>query len=167
MTDKSEPSKESSSSSEHPDDSHDNASTGDKYDLSGDFRGAPVNIKSTFASAGNNVRLQNLRDFTVQIRRVDTDAIVGTGIAVSTDGKIVTCAHVVEAAGLICETQTAQKLVWADLADLTPGPSPTGRGESLARAKAEAGRALQMSNEMGYHWGKVDAEEVLKMLKAE
>jgi hypothetical protein len=45
-----------------------------------------------------NVRLQNLRDFTVQIRRADNDAIVGTGIAVSTDGKIVTCAHVVQAA---------------------------------------------------------------------
>jgi tetratricopeptide (TPR) repeat protein len=44
-----------------------------------------------------NVRLQNLRDFTVQIRNAD-DQIVGTGIAVSTDGKIVTCAHVVEAA---------------------------------------------------------------------
>ena len=46
----------------------------------------------------NNVRLQNLRDFTVQIRRTSDDAIVGTGIAVSTDGQIVTCAHVVEAA---------------------------------------------------------------------
>jgi hypothetical protein len=46
------------------------------------------------------VRTQNLRDFTVQIRRVDNDAIVGTGIAVSTDGKIVTCAHVVRAAGV-------------------------------------------------------------------
>jgi len=45
-----------------------------------------------------NVRLQNLRDFTVQIRRVEDDSIVGTGIAVSTDGRIVTCAHVVEAA---------------------------------------------------------------------
>jgi tetratricopeptide (TPR) repeat protein len=44
-----------------------------------------------------NVRLQNLRDFTVQIRDAD-DQVVGTGIAVSTDGKIVTCAHVVEAA---------------------------------------------------------------------
>ena len=44
-----------------------------------------------------NVRLQNLRDFTVQIRDAN-DQIVGTGIAVSTDGKIVTCAHVVEAA---------------------------------------------------------------------
>jgi hypothetical protein len=47
-----------------------------------------------------NVRLQNLRDFTVQIRNAETDAIVGTGIAVSTDGQIVTCAHVVEAAGV-------------------------------------------------------------------
>ncbi len=46
-----------------------------------------------------NVRLQNLRDFTVQIRDVN-DKIVGTGIAVSTDGKIVTCAHVVEATGI-------------------------------------------------------------------
>ncbi|MBI5955180.1 MAG: tetratricopeptide repeat protein [Chloroflexi bacterium] len=44
-----------------------------------------------------NVRLQNLRDFTVQIRN-DADQIVGTGIAVSMDGKVVTCAHVVEAA---------------------------------------------------------------------
>jgi hypothetical protein len=46
-----------------------------------------------------NVRLQNLRDFTVQIRNAD-DQIVGTGIAVSTKGEIVTCAHVVEATGI-------------------------------------------------------------------
>jgi tetratricopeptide (TPR) repeat protein len=45
------------------------------------------------------VRTQNLRNFTVQIRN-DKDQIVGTGIAVSTDGKIVTCAHVVDAAGI-------------------------------------------------------------------
>lgn len=44
------------------------------------------------------VRLQNPREMTVQIRCVSDDAIVGTGIAVSTDGKIVTCAHVVQAA---------------------------------------------------------------------
>ena len=44
-----------------------------------------------------NVRLQNLRDFTVQIRN-DADQIVGTGIAVSMDGRIVTCRHVVESA---------------------------------------------------------------------
>jgi hypothetical protein len=45
-----------------------------------------------------NVRLQNLRDFTVQIRRPSDDAIVGTGIAVTMDGQVVTCAHVVEVA---------------------------------------------------------------------
>ncbi len=50
------------------------------------------------AESKQKVRLQKLRDFTVQIRRLSDDAIVGTGIAVSTDGKIVTCAHVVEAA---------------------------------------------------------------------
>ena len=46
----------------------------------------------------NEVVLQNLRDFTVQIRRADTNAIVGTGVVVSMDGKVVTCAHVAQAA---------------------------------------------------------------------
>lgn len=41
------------------------------------------------------VLLQNLRDFTVQIRRMTSDAIVGTGIVVSMNGQIITCAHVV------------------------------------------------------------------------
>jgi tRNA G37 N-methylase TrmD len=50
----------------------------------------------------NNVRLQNLRDFTVQIRRPSDDTIVGTGIAVTMDGQVVTCAHVVEAALGVC-----------------------------------------------------------------
>jgi hypothetical protein len=44
------------------------------------------------------VRLQNLRDFTVQIRVPGEETIVGTGIAVSMDGQVVTCAHVIEAA---------------------------------------------------------------------
>lgn len=46
----------------------------------------------------SNVRLQNLRNFTVQIRHPETDAIIGTGIVVSMDGEIVTCAHVVATA---------------------------------------------------------------------
>jgi tetratricopeptide (TPR) repeat protein len=46
---------------------------------------------------GRGVRLQNLRECTVQIRHTtDPDAIVGTGVAVSTLGQVVTCAHVVE-----------------------------------------------------------------------
>ena len=48
--------------------------------------------------SNNGVRTQNLRNFTVQIRHAKTDAIVGTGIAVSTSGQVVTCAHVVEQA---------------------------------------------------------------------
>ncbi len=76
------------------------APVGDNFNFDGDYRGAIFNIKSTIISdTDNNVRLQNLRDFTVQIRDAN-DQIVGTGIAVSTDGKIVTCAHVVEAAGI-------------------------------------------------------------------
>ncbi len=46
----------------------------------------------------NEVVLQNLRDFTVQIRRADTNAIVGTGVVVSMAGEVVTCAHVAQAA---------------------------------------------------------------------
>jgi hypothetical protein len=42
------------------------------------------------------VRTQNLRDFTVQIRDPEHQAIYGTGVAVSLDGQVVTCAHVVE-----------------------------------------------------------------------
>jgi hypothetical protein len=32
---------------------------------------------------------------------------------------------------------------------------------------AEATRALHMSEEMGYYWGKVDAEEVMKKMTNE
>ncbi len=44
------------------------------------------------------VIIQNPLDFTVQIRVAGTDRVAGTGIAVSMDGKIVTCAHVAEQA---------------------------------------------------------------------
>lgn len=36
-----------------------------------------------------------------------------------------------------------------------------------ARARAEAARAQQMSAEMGYHWGGVDAAEVLAAMEAD
>src|SRR5512137_1193302 len=49
-------------------------------------------------SMSNEVVLQNLRDFTVQIRHPKTDAIVGTGVVVSMAGQVVTCAHVAQAA---------------------------------------------------------------------
>ena len=56
------------------------------------------------------VRLQNLRNFTVQIRNA-TSAIVGTGFVVSTDGKIVTCVHVVRAAIGVHPRDAGDKLV--------------------------------------------------------
>ena len=48
---------------------------------------------------------------------------------------------------------------------LTPGHSPE-RGGELDAARAEAERARTMSVEMGYHWGRVDADEVLERIRA-
>jgi hypothetical protein len=47
-------------------------------------------------STSNQVRLQNLRDFTVQIRDHEHKIIHGTGVAVSLDGQVVTRAHVAQ-----------------------------------------------------------------------
>ena len=61
-------------------------------------------------------------------------------------------------------------LGWAHLSP--PPPFPAGKGESpketgVRSARAEAERALSMSREMGYHWGVVDAEEVLQRMRDE
>jgi tetratricopeptide (TPR) repeat protein len=108
MTDESDPSKAKSRKKRQPAD--DESAAGDNYELSGDFRNAQIYIKSTVGSAQNNVRLQNLRDFTVQIRAADSEAIVGTGMIVSPDGKVVTCAHVVKSAGVEPRTLNGKEL---------------------------------------------------------
>jgi len=46
------------------------------------------------------VRFQDLRNFTVQVRRARDQYIVGAGLLVSETGKIVTCRHVVKGAGV-------------------------------------------------------------------
>jgi hypothetical protein len=56
----------------------------------------------------------------------------------------------------IYEADIRVALAWAHLA----------AGDTV-KAKAEARRALGMSREMGYHWGQVDAEEVLGELEGE
>lgn len=48
----------------------------------------------------NNSLLQNLYDCTVQVRHPTDEHVVGTGIVVSLDGKIITCGRVVRAAGI-------------------------------------------------------------------
>jgi hypothetical protein len=45
-------------------------------------------------------RVQNLLLFTVQVRSLATEKVVGTGIVVSRDGMIITCLHVLEMAGI-------------------------------------------------------------------
>jgi hypothetical protein len=44
--------------------------------------------------------LQNLRDCTVQVRHTTSGALVGAGVVVALDGQIVTCAQVIDAAGV-------------------------------------------------------------------
>jgi hypothetical protein len=80
--------------------------------------------------SNDKVRLQNLRDFTVQIRHAQTDAIVGTGIVVSTDGKIVTCAHVVLAAGMNPRTGKHVPPFWETFVESILGRKPDALADS-------------------------------------
>ena len=57
--------------------------------------GSLGNIFETIGVEKDYIDLQNLRDFTVQIRNQRDDTIVGTGIVISIDGKILTCSQVV------------------------------------------------------------------------
>ena len=61
--------------------------------------------------------------------------------------------YAVESGYRVYEADTCVALAWAYLAS-----------SEKEKARQSAERALQMSNEMGYHWGKVDAEEVLKAI---
>src|SRR6059058_6570918 len=74
---------------------------------------------------------QKLREFTVQVRHLESDAIVGTGIVVSSDGTVATCKHVVRdavAAGGV----TLGALVRVRYT----GPSHAGRPTTQARVTA-------------------------------
>ncbi len=72
-------------------------------------------------------------------------------------------AYAVEGGYRIYEADCRVALAWAHLADLALSPSPARRG-TVEAARAEAERARQMSADMGYHWGEVDAQEVLDSL---
>ncbi len=70
--------------------------------------------------------------------------------------------YAVEGGYRIYEADLRVALAWAHLA--AARTSPEG-GKSLDAARAEAARAREMSAEMGYHWGVVDAEEVGEYLR--
>lgn len=55
-------------------------------------------------------RYQDLRRCSVQIRNTTNEAIVGTGVIVSTAGDIITCAHVLRAAGVEPRTATPEEV---------------------------------------------------------
>lgn len=108
--------------------------------------------------------VSNVRDFTIQIRNVKTDAVVGTGFVVSPDGKIITCSHVLRDAevdpsskdcpevlvrfpqrrGRIAESRKAKVIAYLDqseddvvLLQLTDGPSPIGPDKMAQLGTAE------------------------------
>ena len=74
--------------------------------------------------------------------------------------------YAVEGGYRIYEADIRVALAWAHLSPRPPSPAGKGVAEPGVRsAKAEAERALQMSTEMGYYWGKLDAGEVLEKMK--
>jgi hypothetical protein len=68
--------------------------------------------------------------------------------------------YCIESGYRIYEADVRVALAWAHLAVSDEQLAVSNK----QRAKAEAERALQMSSEMGYYWGKVDAEEVLERI---
>ncbi|MGD9100898.1 MAG: serine protease, partial [Anaerolineae bacterium] len=70
--------------------------------------------------------------------------------------------YAVEGGYRVYEADIRVALAWAHLA---AGEPERARQEALRRAQDEAERAQQMSVEMGYHWGQVDAAEVLAALE--
>jgi hypothetical protein len=75
------------------------------------------------------VRLQEVREFVVQIRNSTTQAIVGTGFAV--DEGIVTCSHVIRDAGVDPRGQDGKEVV-------VYFPERGGRQSISARARITA-----------------------------
>jgi tetratricopeptide (TPR) repeat protein len=73
-------------------------------------------------SGGIGIKYQNPRDFTVKICNRVTKDVVGTGIAISRDGKVITCGHVVHAAGVNIltglEIQSLPALIWEGIVKL-------------------------------------------------
>ena len=68
--------------------------------------------------------------------------------------------YAVEGGYRIYEADIRVALAWAGIVD-------SGQGSvDREKAKMEAERALRMSEEMGYYWGKVDAEKVLKEISS-
>jgi tetratricopeptide (TPR) repeat protein len=76
--------------------------------------------------------------------------------------------YAVEGGYRIYEADTRVALAWARLASALRQAQGDflARAEALRRAQDEAERARQMSVEMGYHWGQVDAAEVLAALES-
>ena len=64
----------------------------------------------------------------------------------------------------IYEADIRVALAWANAVDSSQLSvvSMQSAENSRQKTRTEAERALRMSEEMGYYWGKVDAEEVLK-----
>lgn len=66
----------------------------------------------------------------------------------------------------IYEADIRIALAWAYLAEASiPQISPENRNVALANTWTQVERAQRMSQKMGYHWGQVDAEELMQKLE--
>jgi tetratricopeptide (TPR) repeat protein len=87
---------------------------------------------------------QDLRSIVVQIQHGTTHETCGTGVIVSTDGKVATCAHVVVAAGINPRAGAQEPSLWRTLAHrlLNADPMPDPSREL---------RVVQVASKRTYH----------------
>jgi hypothetical protein len=93
-------------------------------------------MMSQSRTEGRQPLLQDVRGFSVQIRHIETEEPIGTGIVISHDGKIVTCAHVVrDALGIEAHEALLRD---AEVGVYFPMNSRLGRAAQSCRAKVVA-----------------------------
>lgn len=67
----------------------------------------------------------------------------------------------------ISEVNIRTSMAWLLLKEKEGTQSPEQEKDKRLQAKSEANVSLKMSNQMGYHWGRIDSEEILSSLQVD